>query len=726
MFILDDSGSMDWQYIPDYVNDSGSLGDKNCFDGSDSGSNLDQCDYGDPPYMAPEFNKVFYNPDIRYTPAVDYLGNPYPQMDATKTVNFTKVPTDGFNKQNKNLINGGETQTNLTNGVRETVWCNVSAPTAAQLSNTAVCKPNAGGSDGSFAYGYPAPAGGDGFIYPGQYKYGYPFYYRLRTTEYCSDSDLKNCVTASAPTTIGATVYSFPAALRFCKTTSTGTDIDPTSQIDINDCQGQRSPATKYVYPRFLGTIIPVVNSKQAYGIVNIPTAVGVGQSIRSVLVNGVEIITGGVVAGTTAGTDLANALVSAINSANTNPEYRACIGTFNTATTNSCSSGTPNTRVNIFPQTASGGTTALQGGGPNGYVINRNTALDDPTVAAKKATGTLTLSATASAAPARITSVKVGGVEALASQADAPNGLDTPAKRSSFATAIAGKITSNSFTATAVGDVVTIYAAVAGTSENGKTIVVTGSLSSSAKLTIGDNNAGDTSATISNVIVGSTTLTSGPVSSVGGVNTATERDTLASSLASNINTRISSPDYTASASGSEVTLYSPIGTTSSATATTALLPAVVAATGAKTANVAVTESGTGTWTITAVAIKSGGSCPYSDTNALTGSTTASSTNTSIVTYVQTDFSGGGTAGNKRDDPADNILISAPTTASLLFTGTGAWLGTTLNGCTVRRNCDAKWHRIPYDWRRKPHKLRHVYNGRKLLRRHQRHDGFCD
>src|SRR5512141_2240623 len=51
MLMLDDSGSMGWDYTPDYVNDSGK-----CFDGT-------TCSRGYPPYFAPELNYQDYSPD---------------------------------------------------------------------------------------------------------------------------------------------------------------------------------------------------------------------------------------------------------------------------------------------------------------------------------------------------------------------------------------------------------------------------------------------------------------------------------------------------------------------------------------------------------------------------------------------------------------------------------------------------------------------------------------
>ena len=99
MFLLDDSGSMEREYMPDYVMapsvpDSalsslvppiGQLitGTAACFDSGDVGpfprdgaasatetagdiaGALDQCRPGDPPYMSPDFNTIYYRVTVR-------------------------------------------------------------------------------------------------------------------------------------------------------------------------------------------------------------------------------------------------------------------------------------------------------------------------------------------------------------------------------------------------------------------------------------------------------------------------------------------------------------------------------------------------------------------------------------------------------------------------------------------------------------------------------------
>ena len=67
-FVLDDSGSMAWDYMPDDVNNRSS---SNCFE-----------NFG--------FNKIYYNPSINYVPPVRSNGTSYP--NAT----FTNVEIDGF------------------------------------------------------------------------------------------------------------------------------------------------------------------------------------------------------------------------------------------------------------------------------------------------------------------------------------------------------------------------------------------------------------------------------------------------------------------------------------------------------------------------------------------------------------------------------------------------------------------------------------------------------
>lgn len=76
LFVLDDSGSMTWDFMPDWANSSNGALARN------SG-----------------YNSIYYNPAITYTPPMKYDGSSYPSMTSANTTGWTKVPYDGFGVQ---------------------------------------------------------------------------------------------------------------------------------------------------------------------------------------------------------------------------------------------------------------------------------------------------------------------------------------------------------------------------------------------------------------------------------------------------------------------------------------------------------------------------------------------------------------------------------------------------------------------------------------------------
>jgi type IV pilus assembly protein PilY1 len=76
-YVLDDSGSMLWDFLPDWV---GLTTDMTL--GRNSG-----------------YNGVYYNPAITYTPPLKYDGSSYSSMTSANTTGWTKVPYDGFGVQ---------------------------------------------------------------------------------------------------------------------------------------------------------------------------------------------------------------------------------------------------------------------------------------------------------------------------------------------------------------------------------------------------------------------------------------------------------------------------------------------------------------------------------------------------------------------------------------------------------------------------------------------------
>ncbi len=153
-FILDDSGSMDWDYMPDYAVTSYCRG---------SGTSLLSCGPGDPPYYSSAFNRVYYNPMINYTPPVNPDGS-----SKTSYTSWNNVPQDGYGIQSTS-------KTNLVTQYPERMACK------NLYYNASSCVSQI---DASNNYSYP-----DG-TYKNRVlkKSGAPFYYNV-TVEWCSTQE---------------------------------------------------------------------------------------------------------------------------------------------------------------------------------------------------------------------------------------------------------------------------------------------------------------------------------------------------------------------------------------------------------------------------------------------------------------------------------------------------------------------------------------------------------
>ncbi|MDT8377017.1 MAG: PilC/PilY family type IV pilus protein [Mariprofundaceae bacterium] len=92
VFNMDDSGSMGWDYMPDEANDSGTC----------KGSS---CDEGEPPYYASDYNTIYYDPEVTYTPALNYDETSMGDMDSATTSAWTAVPQDAFGAQTTSTTN---------------------------------------------------------------------------------------------------------------------------------------------------------------------------------------------------------------------------------------------------------------------------------------------------------------------------------------------------------------------------------------------------------------------------------------------------------------------------------------------------------------------------------------------------------------------------------------------------------------------------------------------
>lgn len=204
MFILDDSGSMNFNYMPDYIGRGSDQNNKcktyidpvftwntktDCNGALDDGST--PTIGGDPPFYSYRFNGIYYNPAIRYLPPVspcDPATN-LPSMSAANTSNWTAVRTKGHDIDSS--CNLSSSTTNLVSDYPESVYC--SATNSSVTSNN--CKRNGidnAGTDFLGAYDYPNGTSNGDFRYP-KTRNGSPHYYEITPREYCKTTALDDC-----------------------------------------------------------------------------------------------------------------------------------------------------------------------------------------------------------------------------------------------------------------------------------------------------------------------------------------------------------------------------------------------------------------------------------------------------------------------------------------------------------------------------------------------------
>jgi type IV pilus assembly protein PilY1 len=122
MFILDDSGSMDRDHMPDWA-----TREELCKDHSTSGRDyLRDCQDGDPALHNAKFNAVYYNPDVTYRPPALADGTSMKSYD--DSADWAAVPNDGYGVQSSSTTNLRD------NGIPDYVWCNTSSPSSTNRS----------------------------------------------------------------------------------------------------------------------------------------------------------------------------------------------------------------------------------------------------------------------------------------------------------------------------------------------------------------------------------------------------------------------------------------------------------------------------------------------------------------------------------------------------------------------------------------------------------------
>jgi type IV pilus assembly protein PilY1 len=451
MYVLDNSGSMASDYLPDYINDS-----NKCKSTGVAGSFTASCTYGDPAYNLKDFNGLAYNPEINYLPGLNADGTSMPSMTSSQTTGWTNVPTDAYGIQNRDQLNRSASSISLIPdglnnfGYPDRVWCSSSSATVADLSNSAICNQND-------QYVFPTNTYSNAYS-----KFVDPFYYKFTPIEYCTDKKLTSCQASQDAT------HKIPAILRWCDSAAHALY---TNTINTG-CQAKYTDST-YFYAKWSG-----VNTDTANGKIQIKAdASTTSLSISNITIGGVRVIPT-IPSPALSITDTTNAsqrntlaanIASNINSAGVNVSG----STFAASSTGDL--------VSINPSSSS--ITAS-------IVVTATSS----TFTTTKAVGKFQITAISSAF-SNISSLKVGGVEILGSTiiAGGTNGTARRAMANSIVNLINSQTSSPDYSAVSDGasmPTVTITAVVGGSGGNGSlTNSSSGISSSSTNLTGGGSS---------------------------------------------------------------------------------------------------------------------------------------------------------------------------------------------------------------------------------------------
>jgi type IV pilus assembly protein PilY1 len=132
LFTLDDSGSMAWDYLPDYAGQqtSGTSANHNHCKVSNT------CGNGETPFQTNEYNGMAYNPRLTYQLPVNADLTNKPSQNSANTTGWTAVKIDGYGVVSTGTIN-------MTTGYREVQYCD---------STGTVCKKNGVDTNNPFLY----------------------------------------------------------------------------------------------------------------------------------------------------------------------------------------------------------------------------------------------------------------------------------------------------------------------------------------------------------------------------------------------------------------------------------------------------------------------------------------------------------------------------------------------------------------------------------------------
>lgn len=331
MFVIDDSGSMAFDWLPDHVaNDVGQCrrwnggspdyAGKCCFASPSSdalpGNSLPQTCFrggdwrGQPPFMSPDFNGVYYNPAITYTPPLRANGTSYPSQTSANTSGWTNVKSDAYGVQST-------ATTNLLTEFPDVRWCTNAWATNCLRNGNYLLPGRVGGNDyGTYVASYSTGTGSVAVGTPDNpttetRSFG-PYYYAMNPVEWCDGTNLRRCQATQSAT------YSHAAKVRWCDSRANAKLLTPPA----NTCQGLRTPT--YQYARYATIIygagtpaVPAVAAKPASVTFSISiSGTCSNTSSQRVNLNAVSVVGyGNLISGTTSNAWAADGIAAAIRS---------------------------------------------------------------------------------------------------------------------------------------------------------------------------------------------------------------------------------------------------------------------------------------------------------------------------------------------------------------------------------------------------------------------------
>lgn len=255
MFVLDDSGSMNFNFMPDYVGytqtsgkcRTGSTGraTATCVGTSQDGYNKPTTG-GDPPVYSHYFNSIYYNPTISYAAPANPcdLSQTLPVMNSTNTSAWQAVRINGHAIDSTNCAQNS-TQANIVSQYPERHFCNGNSSSDCKRNGKDARTTSTNSTYDNYDGDYDWPYGN---YTTGRTRNSNPHYFLINPREYCTTSNLDVCILSA---TASAT-HTYPAYVRFCATSN---DADLTAVVSganssaVNRCQVKHD--SNHLYARY-------------------------------------------------------------------------------------------------------------------------------------------------------------------------------------------------------------------------------------------------------------------------------------------------------------------------------------------------------------------------------------------------------------------------------------------------------------------------------------------